>query len=359
MDTSGKCLGFVVALSLLTSTALADVSSSIKTIRAVGAEGEGNAAAARAWDALVGEASADDLTTILAAMDGANPLAVNWLRSAVEAVADKSLKGDGSLPVQALSKFLDDKRHDPRARRLAYELFARVNPAAAKAILPSFLHDPSVEMRRDAVAVVLRDADEALKADRKVAAAQRYGEALTAARDVDQIDHAAEKLRDLGKEVNLPRHFGFIMNWKVVGPFNNADLVGFDAVYPPEKGVDPSATYEGKEGKKVQWIDYTTKDDYGMVDINDALGEMKGVVAYAYTTFHSSEARDAEIRLGCKNAWKLWVNGELAWARDEYHRGMRIDQYTVPITLKQGENAIMIKLCQDERDYSWTNTWQF
>src|SRR5882672_1598439 len=57
------------------------LSASIQTIRAVGPEGGGNAEAARAWKEL-GAGDAGSLLIILGGMDGANDLAVNWLRAA-------------------------------------------------------------------------------------------------------------------------------------------------------------------------------------------------------------------------------------------------------------------------------------
>ena len=96
-----------------------------------------------------------------------------------------------------------------------------------------------------------------------------------------------------------------------------------------------------------------------MVDINEPYGHLKEVVAYAHHTFESNDARKAEIRLGCKNAWKIWLNGSLVFERDEYHRGMRIDQYTLPIEIQKGKNQLLIKLCQNEQKESWTDQWQF
>ena len=56
---------------------------------------------------------------------------------------------------RALEKFLVDRRHAPRSRRLAYEWLVRVDPAAADRLLPGMLDDPSLELRRDAVAQLL------------------------------------------------------------------------------------------------------------------------------------------------------------------------------------------------------------
>ena len=69
--------------------------------------------------------------------------------------------------------------------------------------------------------------------------------------------------------------------------------------------------------------------------------------------------RDAELRLGCKNGWKIWLNGQPVFERDEYHRGMEIDQYRMPVELRPGRNEILVKLCQDEQRKPWTTEWEF
>jgi len=109
----------------------------------------------------------------------------------------------------------------------------------------------------------------------------------------------------------------------------------------------------------VAWQVFKGDHSYGMVDFNKSYGKLKGVVGYAHTVFKANKARQAELRLGCKNAWKVWLNGELLFGRDEYHRGMRIDQYRLPVRLKQGENHILLKACQDEQVQKWTVEWQF
>ena len=96
-----------------------------------------------------------------------------------------------------------------------------------------------------------------------------------------------------------------------------------------------------------------------MVDFNEPYGALKEVTGYAQTEFISASDRPAELRLGCKNAWKIWLNGELVFGRDEYHRGMRIDQYKLPVQLRKGANTILVKACQNEQKEEWTVQWQF
>ena len=323
------------SLILFALTLAGAPSSSIQAILAVDAEGNGNEAAARAWKELAG-GKASTIPQLLQAMDDANGLSMNWLRSAVDAIAGRDPR---AVPIAALEKFLADTSHNPRARRLAYELIG------------GLLNDPSVELRREAVQGVLDRAG-------KTKSAALYQQALDAARDIDQVNAARDALDELGRKVDLPRHFGFLMHWRVIGPFDNTGRKGFEVVYPPEKNIDFAASHKGKSGT-VKWSEFKTADSYGMVDINEPYGHLKEVVAYAHHSFDSKGARDAEIRLGCKNAWKIWVNGNLVFERDEYHRGMRIDQYTLPIRLRKGGNEILIKLCQNEQKESWTDQWQF
>ncbi len=96
-----------------------------------------------------------------------------------------------------------------------------------------------------------------------------------------------------------------------------------------------------------------------MVDLNVPFGKLKEVVGYAWTPFRCEKEQQVELRIGCKNAWKLWVNGVLVFERNEYHRGMRMDQYRFPLKLKAGDNQILMKLCQNEQLEDWTVQWQF
>jgi len=346
-----------VAVAGTATSARADEAGAVAAIRAVGREGAGNEAAAAAWKELA-RSDAGRIPALLAAMDGANPLAANWLATAVDAVAARTR----ALPLAELRGFLADTGHDPHARRLAFELIRDRDPAAAEALVAGMLDDPSGELRRDAVAREIAAAAAAGKDGRKADAVAGYRKALAAARDVDQIKSITAALDGLGEKVDLPRQFGFLVDWLVVGPFDNVGGAGFAAEYPPEGGVDLAAAVAGRDGP-ASWKPLASADPYGMVDLNlaypGAEGGLKEVVGYAFTEYAAPVERDAEVRLGCKNAWKLWHNGRLVFGRDEYHRGMKIDQYRLPIRLTAGRNTFLVKLCQDAQKQEWTKEWQF
>src|SRR5262249_50198396 len=206
---------------------------------------------------------------------------------------------------------------------------------------------PSPELRRDAVARLLDQAEKTFQGTKKAEALPLFRKGLDAAREKDQIDRAARRLRDLGESVDVPRHLGLVQDWKLIGPFPNAKQAGVDTVYPPEKKLDPAGEYEGKAGK-VRWKDFVTASENGVVDVYAALGEHVEAVFYALTEFTSKDARDVEIRLGCIAAFKLWVNGELVLVRGDAYTGMRLDNYVAQATLKPGKNTILLKICLDE-----------
>src|SRR5207244_4039315 len=78
---------------------------------------------------------------------------------------------------------------------------------------PGMLHDPSLELRRDAVELVLKNAREHLDRADKPGATAAYRKALSGARDRDQVDLIAKELKTLGVEIDLAAHFGSIRQW--------------------------------------------------------------------------------------------------------------------------------------------------
>ena len=357
--TLRRSLVYLLAWSLLQVplVSAAQPKRLLDTIRNVKPDGNPPRETANAWRQL-SQLDPRQLPMVLSAMDDCTPLAANWLRGVVDSIAQRALSSGGNLPAEELEQFVLDTGHDPRARRLAFEWLVRVDSSASDRLVPGMLHDPSVEFRRDAVDRLLRQGRELLDAEDSAGAAKLYRNALNGARDDDQIKTIVKQLRSLGHEVDLPRHFGFLMHWNVIGPFDNTERKGFDVAYPPEQQINLYTEYAGKGGS-VRWKRFSTDDNYGMVDLNIPLGKLKETVAYAWTEFTSNNKRPVELRLGCKNAWKVWLNGRLLFSRDEYHRGMQLDQYHMKGTLKAGRNDILLKVCQNEQVEDWTVEWQF
>jgi hypothetical protein len=351
-------LTLVLAAPAPAAPAGAELATLLARLKGVGREGAGNVEAARAWKALVARGPGA-LTAILAAMDDDDLTSANWLRPAVNAVAEQALRAGKPLPRAELEKFVGDTKHAGSARRLAYELLVQLDPTTPDRLLPKMLHDNSPELRRDAVARALDGAKKLLDKEDRKGATEAYRKALAAACDKDQVDDAAKQLDKLGVKVDLAKHFGVVSRWHLVAPFDHSGGVGFARAYAPEQGVDLAAAYKGKGGAGARWSEHATTDPYGVVDLNKALGKHKGAVAYAFAVVDSPKAREVQVRAGSPNGIKLFLNGKEVFAREEYHHGMSLDQYTARGTLKAGRNELLVKVCQNEQSEDWAQTWAF
>ncbi len=324
------------------------------------------------WQAVVDSAKVSDLLVILGAMGRPNelvepfegpeslgPLAENWIRAAVDTIAEREIENNGNLPTKDLENFVLDASHSPRARRIAYEWLVKVDHSAPERLLPQMFDDESLELRYDALAALLAEAKEATDDNTKI---EKYQRALKSARDNEQLRECAEALKELGETPNMAKQVGFLTDWKVVGPFDNTDRKGFNTIHLDVTKIDFDAEYEGKHGS-VKWKESVAEQEdlekLGTVDLNEALVEEKSVLAYATTTFVSTVDQEVECRWESKEATKLWVNGEEVAVKNVYHSGGGFDQYIVSCRLNKGPNQIVIKVCQNEQTQPWTRPWDF
>lgn len=331
----------------------ADTTEWINQILSVQKRGEGNVQAAAAA-AKLQEQGPEALLPVLNALDKANPLAFNWLQISFESIASRA-QLNSKLPTQTLEKFVLEQSHNGRARKLAFDWLSRVDETAEKRLIPGMLNDPSGPLRREAVAAAIL---EAKQTEGEQAKLESWKKALSGAVDKDQVDEISDALKKLGEPVDLVKHFGLITEWYIVGPFDNTDMKAFNVAYPPEKEIDLDAEYEGKLGG-VKWERFVSESKDGAFDIAELTEPHKGAIDYAFTEFNAEQTQEVEFRLATANAWKLWVNGELVFAREEYHRGMRFDQYIVRGEIRKGKNTFLLKVCQNEQTQDWAQKWAF
>jgi hypothetical protein len=287
--------------------------------------------AARAWREL-SQLGPAQVPAMLAALDGADAVAANWLQTAIDAVCENALARKQALPQAELESFIRDRRHTGRARRLAYEWLVRVAADAPARLLPGMLDDPDADLRRDAVARVVAEAERHLARGDTPQGEATFRRALAAACDRD---------------------------WALAGPFDNRGGAGFQTAFGPEAEVNLAAAYPGHGGAAVRWTAFHTADAYGLVDVNRALGAHKAAVAYAFAAVTSPHERPVQLRVGSDNAVKIFLNGKPIFAHEDYHVGTRMDQYVGRGVLRQGRNEILLKVCQNDGGPRWNQTWGF
>jgi hypothetical protein len=353
-------LGLALAAS---ASADDDTDRAIASLRAVGREGKGNDTAGPAWKTLVGQGG-PALFPALAAIDDANPTAANWLRSAAGAIAEAETKAGRKLPADKLEAFAKDTKFAGSARRTAYELLAGQDPTATDRLLPGFLNDKNPDLRRDAIATELAKAEK-LTGDPLKAELRRL---FAVSRDRDQVEDLAKRLTAAGEKASVMEHFGFITRWQVIGPFDSAEGKALTTVHPPETKLATDKPLPGKGGAEVKWVPAAAgavrdpmsgETEYGNVDLTKAIGKIKDAAAYATAVVRVERDTPAEIRVTSPNAVQIFHGGKKFYEKEEYHHGAPFDGHAAKVTLKAGDNTIVVKVCQNNQSEPWAQPWQF
>lgn len=140
--------------------------------------------------------------------------------------------------------------------------------------------------------------------------------------------------------------------WSVIGPFPNWGGSGHETRYPPEQQVDLTAVHAGWRDP-VRWTRwYTIGEVRSEIDFDAALGlPFAGPATavpetfYTYAECSAAVRQDAVLRAQSEGRIRVFVNGvdagELPAANESKPPA---DKYSVPVTLKQGKNALLIKL---------------
>jgi len=344
--------GFSIsAMILVSGDVRADVradgsSDSIKVLQTLTSGDDSTLAASKAIKLL---SKANDVTLIqtLTAMKGATPVGRNWLLGLANSLYGKS----GKSQTAELSKFLADANQDGEARYLVFQWLTTNNAILRKELLAKMNQDSSPELRFLAI-------DEAMKVKLED---KDLSVLLDAARHPSQVVSIIEKLKEFGVIIDQSKQLGFLHEWRLIGPFDNVGTANFDKVFPVETEWAKGTVKDEYQGKTeaVKWKQHTTTEPDGVVDLAELYAKEKGCIIYAAAEFKSDKDQDAEVRLGCINGNKIWVNGKLVTSNEVYHTGTQIDQYAEPIRLRAGKNQILVKVCQNEQKEQWAQDYKF
>ncbi len=145
--------------------------------------------------------------------------------------------------------------------------------------------------------------------------------------------------------------------WITLGPFDNKDSVGYYTAYIPEETtqIDTTAKYFGRDKDKlISWEKSIDNKLDGRYDFGNNDGINDWSAAYLWTVVISPDARDITFRFDSDDQGIIWLNGKKVFEHSRESVGggaVQIDRHTIPVTLKQGENTILIKVCNA------TQTW--
>jgi HEAT repeat protein len=156
----------------------------------------------------------------------------------------------------------------------------------------------------------------------------------------DVGESTKQQVRQILENVNKVKYY--VMDWEVSGPYMQEGK-NYSTLF------DISFTPEINGGKGAKWRKMPTGTDPGLpfyLDILKALNGGEQRVAYLRTKLQWPSERKVKLWIGSDDGNKVWVNGKLVHANN-VARSFTPDQDSATITLKKGENIIMMKITQN------------
>jgi hypothetical protein len=140
--------------------------------------------------------------------------------------------------------------------------------------------------------------------------------------------------------------------WRYAGPFDNTNGAGFDAVYPPEKEIDFSKEYAGKNGEKVVWKNgpFRSGGINNLAIFAPACNE--NAVVYLCREIESPGAIDVPASFGSDDGLAVWLNG-IKIVSENVQRSCAPDQVAVALRLKPGRNVLLLKVAQGAGEFAF------
>ncbi len=141
----------------------------------------------------------------------------------------------------------------------------------------------------------------------------------------------------------------FLQEWLILGPIPIHIMKDIDSDFLSATGgearVHPTEGQAVKvEGAEMKWKGAKCKDIFDLQEFFRG-GKTEDVVAYAYTTITRKEGGQAYFTMGSDDGVKVWVNGVMVHKVTQL-RGLTMDEDGFPVSLKAGENQILLKIQQ-------------
>jgi tetratricopeptide (TPR) repeat protein len=165
-------------------------------------------------------------------------------------------------------------------------------------------------------------------------------------------DMLIERLLADGKiraATRLTRQLNPVRTWQCIGPFDNTSNAGYSNVYPPETEIDFSREYTGKDGNLARWFPLTVRDHRGWLFMENHTTSGNAVY-YLYCTIQSPVTRKVRLAFGASGTFKIFLNRQLVLA-DSVYRNTGNDAFIQLVTLRQGDNTLLVKLGHENMNY--------
>jgi tetratricopeptide (TPR) repeat protein len=147
------------------------------------------------------------------------------------------------------------------------------------------------------------------------------------------------------------RREGYLVDWQIVGPFENAGRAGRSAVYAPEtEAFVAGQSFVGKlPGEPLTWRRFVHEQAPrgGFVNLADLLYPHEQATGYATVWIKAERPGPAVLHLGAGGAYQVWLDGVPVGDGDTYRTPTPL-QEAHALDLGPGWHRLLIKIGADE-----------
>jgi tetratricopeptide (TPR) repeat protein len=165
---------------------------------------------------------------------------------------------------------------------------------------------------------------------------------------LEELGKYYETILDLKTAREYFSKIGAIMEWQVVGDFENISASGFDKDYGPLSHPEPDAVFKNKIGADIKWFDLYKQVNGKWIDFTNNF-YCKNTLVYVQTFCNSPADQTVMLRIGTSGSLKIWVNDQLLF-KEEEERNNGMDTYMVPVKLNKGNNRILLQVASSKID---------
>ena len=223
-----------------------------------------------------------------------------------------------------------DHKYDPISTKEFYQFSAFFSDIQQVGVygkdFPPYLQVPSPQQDRDRNHLV-----------KKVKELQSHIDTPTAELDLDQVLWEQSLAPILAAEPEIGP-------WYSIGPFQ-ADSFdeAHDRSFGPEKKLDLHATY----GSSLKWKEHPEWKDG---QIHDLTGDHSAT--YLYRLIRMKVKTSVSLSLGSDDSIRVFLN-DTEVLENKTTRTLAPNQETLPVVLKEGENHLLIKICNQTGNYGF------
>lgn len=152
----------------------------------------------------------------------------------------------------------------------------------------------------------------------------------------------------LSKAQKIVNKMGIVRNFQMIGPFDNISGSGYKKEYPPEKEIDFTRKYTGKDGAETLWFPFYNHKTNGWVFTQYNYTALNAILYY-YSNIRSEKDQTVLIGFGASGSFKVFLNDNIVLA-DSIFRNTGTDMFIQEVRLFKGDNKLLIKIGHENKN---------